>query len=158
MGFFTLFCFTPASPGSFTREVDLFNSKTLKWTTARLSVARYTLAAASVGSIALFAGGETIVLRACFSPKTTRGARILVFAWLIPMQLFASARIVVTLSLSLSRRPQVLREAAFPMQSICTTLPLGHGRQRSSVWHAVTLHPRVLETWPSLRGVQYPVC
>jgi hypothetical protein len=37
--------------------VDLYNSTTGTWSTARLSVARYGLAAASVGNVAIFAGG-----------------------------------------------------------------------------------------------------
>ena len=42
---------------SVSKAVDLFNSATGAWTTAQLSVARTALAAASVGSVALFAGG-----------------------------------------------------------------------------------------------------
>ena len=37
--------------------VDLYNAATGAWSTARLSVARSTLAATSVGNLALFAGG-----------------------------------------------------------------------------------------------------
>jgi hypothetical protein len=37
--------------------VDLYNSVTGKWSTAQLSVARYSLAATSVGTVAIFAGG-----------------------------------------------------------------------------------------------------
>jgi len=37
--------------------VDLYNSATGTWTTARLSVARAILAAASVGDVVVFAGG-----------------------------------------------------------------------------------------------------
>jgi hypothetical protein len=39
--------------------VDLYNSATGTWSTAQLSVARSGLAAASVGNVALFAGGWT---------------------------------------------------------------------------------------------------
>jgi hypothetical protein len=38
-------------------DVDIFDSATGKWTTAILSQARSDLAATSVGSLALFAGG-----------------------------------------------------------------------------------------------------
>ena len=38
-------------------DVDIFDSGTGKWTTAILSQARSWLAATSVGSLALFAGG-----------------------------------------------------------------------------------------------------
>jgi hypothetical protein len=37
--------------------VDVYNGATGAWSTAQLSVARYLLAAASVGNVALFAGG-----------------------------------------------------------------------------------------------------
>ncbi len=38
--------------------VDVYNGTTSAWSTAQLSVARCCLAAASVGNLALFAGGE----------------------------------------------------------------------------------------------------
>ena len=38
--------------------VDVYNGTTGAWSTAQLSVARYWLAAASVGNVALFAGGS----------------------------------------------------------------------------------------------------
>jgi hypothetical protein len=37
---------------------DIYNSATGAWTTAQLNPARYGLAATSVGSVALFAGGS----------------------------------------------------------------------------------------------------
>ena len=46
-----------ATAGSFSDAVDLYNSGA--WSTARLSVARLGLAAASVGNVAIFAGGAT---------------------------------------------------------------------------------------------------
>jgi hypothetical protein len=39
--------------------VDVYNSITGAWSTAQLSVARVYLAAASVGNVALFAGGSS---------------------------------------------------------------------------------------------------
>ncbi len=39
--------------------VDLYNSATGTWSTAQLSVGRFWFAAASVGNVALFAGGAT---------------------------------------------------------------------------------------------------
>jgi hypothetical protein len=42
-----------------TNIVDLYNSATSAWSTAQLSAARTSLAAASVGNKAIFAGGET---------------------------------------------------------------------------------------------------
>ena len=38
--------------------VDVYNGATGAWSTAQLSVARCYLAAASVGNVALFAGGQ----------------------------------------------------------------------------------------------------
>ena len=60
--------------------VDVYNSATGAWSTTQLSVARAELAAASVGNVALFAGGVGVsallcrdwgvrlhlLLRACF--------------------------------------------------------------------------------------------
>jgi len=43
--------------GVVSNVVDLYNSATGTWSTALLSMARYGLAAASVGNVALFAGG-----------------------------------------------------------------------------------------------------
>ncbi len=40
--------------------MDLYDSVTGTWSTAALSVARYYLAATSVGNVALFAGGNTV--------------------------------------------------------------------------------------------------
>ena len=50
---------TRATAGVASNAVDLYNSATGTWSTAQLSVARYDLAAASIGSVALFAGGYT---------------------------------------------------------------------------------------------------
>jgi hypothetical protein len=38
---------------------DLYNYASGTWSTAQLSVARYNLAATSVGNVAIFAGGDT---------------------------------------------------------------------------------------------------
>ncbi len=48
-----------ASAGAISNRVDFYNSVTGTWSTAQLSVARYDLAATSVGNMALFAGGWT---------------------------------------------------------------------------------------------------
>ncbi len=49
-----------ATAGAFSNAVDLYNSATGAWSTARLSVARQMRnAAASVGNLAIFAGGWT---------------------------------------------------------------------------------------------------
>ena len=46
-----------APTGVPSNAVDLYNSASGVWSTARLSVARSRLAAASVGNVAIFAGG-----------------------------------------------------------------------------------------------------
>ena len=48
-----------ATAGAYSNAVDLYNSATGAWSTAQLSVARDNLAAASVGNLAIFAGGYT---------------------------------------------------------------------------------------------------
>ena len=48
---------TAGSVGS--NAVDLYNGASGTWSTAQLSVARYYLAATSVGNVAIFAGGST---------------------------------------------------------------------------------------------------
>ena len=45
--------------GPATSAVDVYNGATGAWSTAQLSVARCWLAAASVGNVALFAGGDS---------------------------------------------------------------------------------------------------
>jgi hypothetical protein len=45
--------------GGYSDDVDLYDSTLATWSTARLSVARGSLAAASVGNVALFSGGRT---------------------------------------------------------------------------------------------------
>ena len=48
-----------AGYNEFSNAVDLYNSASGTWSTAQLSVARYGLAATSVGNVAIFAGGGT---------------------------------------------------------------------------------------------------
>ena len=52
---------TAGGPG-YSNVVDVYNSATGLWSTAQLSVARCGLAAASVGNVALFAGGSNSAL------------------------------------------------------------------------------------------------
>ena len=51
-----------ADNGADFNAVDVYNGATGAWSTAQLSVARYHLAAASVGNVALFAGGSSTLL------------------------------------------------------------------------------------------------
>ena len=69
-----------ATAAGLSNVVDLYNGATGQWSTAQLSLARSYLAAASVGNVALFAGGYNnsalfcmergvrlhLLLRACF--------------------------------------------------------------------------------------------
>ena len=48
-----------AGPNTATDVVDLYNSATGTWSTAQLSLARWALAAASIGNLALFGGGRS---------------------------------------------------------------------------------------------------
>ena len=47
-----------AGSGDYSNAVDLYNSASGTWSTAQLSLARGGLAAASVGNVAIFAGGH----------------------------------------------------------------------------------------------------
>ena len=47
-----------AGGGIGSNATDLYNSALGTWSTAQLSVARYGLAATSVGNVAIFAGGD----------------------------------------------------------------------------------------------------
>ncbi len=51
--------------GGSSNAVDVYNSATGAWSTAQLSVARGGLAAASVGNVALFAGGSITSVLLC---------------------------------------------------------------------------------------------
>ena len=48
-----------AGYNEYSNAVDLYNSASGTWSTAQLSVARWGLAATSVGNVAFFAGGRT---------------------------------------------------------------------------------------------------
>jgi hypothetical protein len=52
-------CLTRANAADASNVVDMYNIATGAWLTAQLSMARVHLAAASVGNVALFAGGGT---------------------------------------------------------------------------------------------------
>ena len=56
---------TRATAGDFSNVVDVYNGATGAWSTAQLSMARYGLAAASVGNVALFAGGQVTSALLC---------------------------------------------------------------------------------------------
>ncbi len=47
-----------ATAGGWSDVVDLYDSGTGRWSTAQLSQARWELSATSVGTVAIFAGGQ----------------------------------------------------------------------------------------------------
>jgi hypothetical protein len=47
--------------GGSVNVVDLYDSGTGRWSTAQLSQARWSLAATSVGTVAMFAGGRKLL-------------------------------------------------------------------------------------------------
>ena len=53
------YCLNQAFAGGISSAVDVYNSAAGAWSTAQLSVARVSLAAASVGNVAMFAGGQS---------------------------------------------------------------------------------------------------
>ena len=48
-----------ATAGGVSNVVDLYDSGTGRWSTAQLSQARTALSATSVGTVAIFAGGDS---------------------------------------------------------------------------------------------------
>ena len=50
-------CLMLSTSGAYSRVVDVYNINTGAWSLAQLSEARGSIAAASVGNVALFAGG-----------------------------------------------------------------------------------------------------
>jgi hypothetical protein len=60
--------------------VDVYNGTTGAWSTAQLSVARWVLAATSVGNVALFAGGGTSSALLCKEGGGTGGSSLLLRA------------------------------------------------------------------------------
>ena len=48
-----------ADSGDRSNVVDMYDSGTGRWSTAELSQARYSPSATSVGTVAIFAGGDT---------------------------------------------------------------------------------------------------
>jgi hypothetical protein len=60
--------------GAPSNVVDVYNGATGAWSTAQLSVARCFLAAASVGNVALFAGGQAASALLCRDREGRLGA------------------------------------------------------------------------------------
>jgi hypothetical protein len=123
------------------------------WSTAQLSVARYNLAATSVGNVAIFAGGAGGgVLLLIEGELWERWLRVCACAsclWVVHRSGgVACVRAASACGNAISLGPlQVIRS----MPLICTTVQQGHGRRLSSAWGTICLQLHLLGTWPSSR-------
>jgi hypothetical protein len=123
------------------------------WSTAQLSVARASLAAASVGNVALFAGGYKSTGSALLCREGGKG-EVSMVTWLLEqlrVMCYCGSVFPVTACCS----PQVLGH--HPVPWMCTTLQQGHGRRRSSSWRAVNSQLHRLGAWLCSRGVKHQV-
>jgi hypothetical protein len=105
-------------------RVDVYNVRSGKWTIAALKTPRSNIAAASVGDVALFAGGfnsGTLILipRFCFLFRHRTQSPV-------PIPPFLS---------------DTLSQAYIPMPSTYTTTRRLPGARRSFLWRAVTSGP-----------------
>ena len=118
------------------------------WSTAQLSVARRNLAAASVGNVALFAGGYSNSALLC----REGGVRLhlLVRACCVFCACSGIAVMFALRPLPLSCAPL---QMLFIMLWMCTTVQRGHGRRLSSVWRALGLQLHLSGTWLCSLGV-----
>jgi hypothetical protein len=135
----SLMCAT--ADGTASNVVDVYNGATGAWSTATLSVARYYIAAASVGNVALFAGGYAA------SALFVQGGDGKMFMDACMLSVCACCSIAVLFALRplpLSRAPL---QVVFSMLLMCTTVHQGHGRRLSSAWRAIILQLHLLETW-----------
>jgi hypothetical protein len=79
---------------TFSNVVDVYNGTTGAWSTAQLSVARGGLAAASVGNVALFAGGAAGSALLCREGGEGEEGGWVVFLWLLACRVFARADVL----------------------------------------------------------------
>ncbi len=143
----------PATASSLTRAtagyaasnaVDVYNGATGAWSTAQLSSQHCNLAAASVGNVALFAGGMG------------RGGGCLIVACVLSFDACCSIVVLFALrSLPLSCAP--LQIVVFPILLKCTTAQQGHGRRLSSAWRATLSQLHLSGTWLCSLGVPHIV-
>ena len=114
------------------------------WSTASLSVARCCPAAASVGNVALFAGGSL--------GGSLDG--VLMVAWVLSV---CASRRAAVLWFCLPLQPLAASRAPLQMVSLqlwtCTTVQQGRGRRLSSAWRAFGLQLHLLGTWLCSLGV-----
>jgi hypothetical protein len=125
--------------------VDLYDSGTGRWSTARLSQARAFLSATSVGTVAMFAGGELlrIVFVLLCEGVLIAVARCVMGTWVFVFRVAVRERL-----LSYARHWQVV---VFPMLWTCTTAEQDDGRRLSSVRGAINFQRHLLERWPCLQ-------
>jgi hypothetical protein len=82
-----------ATAGAYSAVVDVYNVATGAWSTAQLSVGRVFLVAASIGNVALFAGGAFVVMgvgRAGYLLLRASFARAAVLRFCLPCDRFLS--------------------------------------------------------------------
>ena len=131
--------------GALSGDVDLYNVDTGAWTTARLSVARYNLAAASVGNVAVFAGGTIgLWLRDDASQRGLRMFNFDVFVCVLEM-CCAVARLVIAPE-DVAVFSCTLLQVVCLMLLTCTTTLQGRGPQPSSAWRALVLRQHLSAT------------
>ena len=126
------------------------------WSTAQLSVARSNPAAASVGNVALFAGGFNagallcreggvrlhLLLRACFVFCACCGIAVMFALRPLPLSCAPLQAVI----------PFLL------MLWMCTTVQQGHGRRLSSAWSAIVLQLHLSGTSLCSLGVSVVRC
>jgi hypothetical protein len=138
----TACCLTRATADVPWKVVDLYNGTTGTWSTAQLSVARWGLAAASVGNVALFAGGysPSALLR-----RKLGGDGVSIVACVLSVCACCGVVVLFALRpLAVSRAPL---QVMFPMLWTCTTVQQGRGRRLSSAWRAGILQLHRSGVW-----------
>ena len=111
------------------------------WSTAQLSQARAFLAAASVGNVALFAGGYP---GGRLLYKERGGGVLFIFAWFVFCACCGIAVLFALRPLPLSCAPL---QMVILMLWTCTAVQQGHGRRLSSAWRASILQLHRSGTW-----------
>jgi hypothetical protein len=133
--------------------VDVYNGATGAWSTAQLSVARCGIAAASVGNVALFAGGSVAIggllcregvedVCCCEGLSVCACCSVAVLFALRPLPLSRALLQVALLSI---------------MLWMCTTVQQGHGGRLSSAWRAMLSQLHLSGTWLCSLGVAQEV-
>jgi hypothetical protein len=135
-----------ATAAGFSDVVDVYNGVSGAWSAARLSVARDAFAAASVGNVALFAGGYVQGALSCM---------MAMYFLLLRVFFFVSACCGIVLSLPLRPLPLSCAplQPVLRMLLICTTVQQGYGRRLSSAWRVISPQLHLSGTWLCSLGV-----